>query len=452
MNEKRQRYWYLLADVLSALTAWLLFYAFRRVEVEAQQIGINLFLPQYNARVVIPLIPVFWVGLYALSGYYNKGQVLFKSRLQEFVSTLFTNLIGVVLLFFAIVLDDPISGVGFIYFYVAFLLLLTLQFSFTYLFRLTITQITLAKIQKGVLTRRTLVVGTGETARLLVAEEKRLLHLGYRIVGYVAALDEVLALLKEKHIANIIIADKDVTPSQVYQLLVNEAYRGITIQGIPSQLRWLKGTLELSHVQGIPLIDITASPMPAWQVNVKRVADVCLSVVALLLTSPLLLVCALIIGKQPIFRQQRMGLRGKPFTIYKMRSMRLDAEKLGPQLSSENDPRITPIGRFMRKYRIDELPQFYNVLKGDMSLVGPRPERAFYIEQLVERLPEYYLLSKVKPGITSLGMVKYGYASTLEMMLERVNFELLYLDKMSLVFDGKILIYTIRTIFMGKGM
>ena len=180
--------------------------------------------------------------------------------------------------------------------------------------------------------------------------------------------------------------------------------------------------------------------------------DVCFSIVALLLMAPLLLVCALLIGKKPVFKQQRIGLRGQPFTIYKMRSMRLDAEKTGPQLSSEHDPRITPIGRFMRKYRIDELPQFYNVLKGEMSLVGPRPERAFYIQQIVEKLPDYYLLSKVKPGITSLGMVKYGYASTLGMMLERVKFELLYLDKMSLVFDGKILIYTIRTIFMGKGM
>ena len=132
--------------------------------------------------------------------------------------------------------------------------------------------------------------------------------------------------------------------------------------------------------------------------------------------------------------------------------MRLDAEKDGPQLSSETDARITPIGRFMRKYRIDELPQFYNVLKGDMSVVGPRPERAFYIEKIAQQAPYYYLLSKIRPGITSLGMVKYGYANTIEKMLERVNYELLYLDKMSLAFDVKILMYTIRTIFMGKGM
>ena len=452
MNEKRQRYWYLLADVLSALVAWLLFYAFRRVEVEAQQIGIDLFLPQYNARVVIPLIPVFWVGLYALSGYYNKGEVLFKSRFQELVATLFVNLIGVVILFFAIVLDDPISGIGFTYFYMAFLLLFVLQFFFTYVFRLFITQRSIAKIQRGELTRRTLVVGKEEAMTMLKAEEKRLLHCGYTIVGYVDTLEELPALIQEQAISNLIIAKDSLTPMQVYQMLSMEAYRNVTIQAIPSQLMWLKGSIELGHVQGVPLIDLTASPMPIWQVNIKRVMDVCFSIVALLLMAPLLLVCALLIGKKPVFKQQRIGLRGQPFTIYKMRSMRLDAEKTGPQLSSEHDPRITPIGRFMRKYRIDELPQFYNVLKGEMSLVGPRPERAFYIQQIVEKLPDYYLLSKVKPGITSLGMVKYGYASTLGMMLERVKFELLYLDKMSLVFDGKILIYTIRTIFMGKGM
>lgn len=452
MNEKRQRYWYLLADVLSALVAWLLFYAFRRVEVEAQQIGIDLFLPQYNARVVIPLIPVFWVGLYALSGYYNKGEVLFKSRFQELVSTLFVNLIGVVILFFAIVLDDPISGIGFTYFYMAFLLLFVLQFFFTYVFRLFITQRSIAKIQRGELTRRTLVVGKEEAMTMLKAEEKRLLHCGYTIVGYVDTLEELPALIQEQAISNLIIAKDSLTPMQVYQMLSMEAYRNVTIQAVPSQLMWLKGSIELGHVQGVPLIDLTASPMPIWQVNIKRVMDVCFSIVALLLMAPLLLVCALLIGKKPVFKQQRIGLRGQPFTIYKMRSMQLDAEKTGPQLSSEHDPRITPIGRFMRKYRIDELPQFYNVLKGEMSLVGPRPERAFYIQQIVEKLPDYYLLSKVKPGITSLGMVKYGYASTLGMMLERVKFELLYLDKMSLVFDGKILIYTIRTIFMGKGM
>lgn len=452
MNEKRQRYWYLLADVLSALVAWLLFYAFRRVEVEAQQIGIDLFLPQYNARVVIPLIPVFWVGLYALSGYYNKGEVLFKSRFQELVATLFVNLIGVVILFFAIVLDDPISGIGFTYFYMAFLLLFVLQFFFTYVFRLFITQRSIAKIQRGELTRRTLVVGKEEAMTMLKAEEKRLLHCGYTIVGYVDTLEELPALIQEQAISNLIIAKDSLTPMQVYQMLSMEAYRNVTIQAVPSQLMWLKGSIELGHVQGVPLIDLTASPMPIWQVNIKRVMDVCFSIVALLLMAPLLLVCALLIGKKPVFKQQRIGLRGQPFTIYKMRSMQLDAEKTGPQLSSEHDPRITPIGRFMRKYRIDELPQFYNVLKGEMSLVGPRPERAFYIQQIVEKLPDYYLLSKVKPGITSLGMVKYGYASTLGMMLERVKFELLYLDKMSLVFDGKILIYTIRTIFMGKGM
>ena len=266
MNEKRQRYWYLLADVLSALVAWLLFYAFRRVEVEAQQIGIDLFLPQYNARVVIPLIPVFWVGLYALSGYYNKGEVLFKSRFQELVATLFVNLIGVVILFFAIVLDDPISGIGFTYFYMAFLLLFVLQFFFTYVFRLFITQRSIAKIQRGELTRRTLVVGKEEAMTMLKAEEKRLLHCGYTIVGYVDTLEELPALIQEQAISNLIIAKDSLTPMQVYQMLSMEAYRNVTIQAIPSQLMWLKGSIELGHVQGVPLIDLTASPMPIWQV------------------------------------------------------------------------------------------------------------------------------------------------------------------------------------------
>ena len=152
-----------------------------------------------------------------------------------------------------------------------------------------------------------------------------------------------------------------------------------------------------------------------------------------------------------LFSQKRIGLHGKPFTIHKFRSMSLDAEKDGPQLSSELDDRCTPWGRIMRKWRLDELPQFWNVLIGEMSLVGPRPERQYYIDQIMKRAPHYKHLQKVRPGITSWGQVKYGYASTVDEMVQRLKFDILYLENMSLTLDIKIIFYTALVLIQGKG-
>ena len=204
-----------------------------------------------------------------------------------------------------------------------------------------------------------------------------------------------------------------------------------------------------------PLITINPRPMEEWQYSVKRLMDILLSLLALVLLSPVFLVTAIIVkctSPGPIFyAQERIGYRGKPFKMHKFRSMYVDAEASGPALSSDDDPRITPFGRIMRKYRLDEIPQFYNVLKGTMSLVGPRPERQYFIDKIVERAPEYMLLHKVKPGITSWGQVKYGYAENVDEMVERLRYDLLYLENMSLATDIKILLYTVLIIFQGRG-
>ena len=170
---------------------------------------------------------------------------------------------------------------------------------------------------------------------------------------------------------------------------------------------------------------------------------------------PLFIILAIIIkldSKGPVFySQERIGKDGKPFTIYKFRTMVQDAEKFGPALAKDNDPRVTRVGKFLRKTRLDELPQFYNVLRGDMSLVGPRPERKYFIDQIIQRAPEYLHLLKVRPGITSIGQVKYGYAENIDQLVDRMKYDLIYIQEFSLLLDFKIMLYTIKVVIEGRG-
>ncbi len=228
------------------------------------------------------------------------------------------------------------------------------------------------------------------------------------------------------------------------------------IKIFPDTLSYLTNSIRLTNILGEPLIDLTSPPLSDCASTIKRAFDFIFSFIALILLSPIMLLIAIVIrltSKGPIiYSQERIGEQRKPFRIYKFRSMIVEAESTGPQLSSSSDIRITPFGHFMRKYRLDEFPQFWNVIKGDMSIVGPRPEREYYINRIVKKAPYYSLVFQVKPGITSWGMVKFGYASTISQMVERTKFDLLYINNMSIALDLKIMIYTIRTVVTGAGV
>jgi exopolysaccharide biosynthesis polyprenyl glycosylphosphotransferase len=229
----------------------------------------------------------------------------------------------------------------------------------------------------------------------------------------------------------------------------------IFIKIIPNMYDIILGSVKMNQLYGAVLIEIQPEIMPRWQRMVKRGIDVVASISVLIIFSPLYLYIALRVRSSsdgPIFyKQERVGLNSKPFQIYKFRSMHTDAEVTGPQLAKDSDNRCTPWGLIMRKWRFDELPQFWNVLKGEMSLVGPRPERQFYIDQITEKAPHYKQLLKVRPGITSWGQVKYGYASNVDEMVQRLKFDILYIENRSLVLDIKIMFYTVVVLIQGKG-
>lgn len=236
-------------------------------------------------------------------------------------------------------------------------------------------------------------------------------------------------------------------------ILTSLQNRTLTIWGIPDLFDLLSGNAKTNAIYSSPLFKITNGIMPAWQANLKRLFDVSFSILAIVLFLPAYLIIAIWIkldSKGPVlYKQERIGRFGKPFTIYKFRTMIDQAEPHGPELSTHDDDRVTPVGQFLRRTHLDEIPQFYNVIKGEMSLVGPRPERKFFIDQIVKKAPHFTQLHKIRPGITSWGQVKYGYASTIDEMLKRLPYDLVYLKNISLYIDFKILIYTIISCFKG---
>jgi len=472
MNKKRLAFFYLLSDVLAAILSWACFYAFRK------HLGEGLDLKQIHLAIQmdgkflwgILLVPTYWLFLYAIFGYYNK--IYRKSRLNELFVTAGVTLFGALIFFFAFILDDIVNVP---YDYVRYLLVLFgCQFVLTYIPRLCITTNINHRIHCGRIGFNTIIVGSDEKAlqtyELVMRQKTRS---GKIIVGYVKVNEEAEDCLGGKlnylgniehlkdiidvhRVEEVIIALHNGQRNFIQQIIfLARDNRSLTLSMVPQTQDLLMGSVKTSSVLSEPLIKVTPEYLPIWQRVVKRGCDIFLSLIALILLMPLYAVLAIGVKRSSpgpiLYKQERIGYQGKPFNIIKFRSMKQNAEASGPMLSSKEDDRITKFGRFMRQYRLDETPQFYNVLIGDMSLVGPRPERQYYIDKITERAPYYHLLLGIKPGITSWGQVRFGYAENVDEMIERLRWDLLYIENMSILMDIKILIYTVLIVLEKEG-
>ncbi len=470
MNKKLQVLKYLFSDYLAAALAWFLFNLFRKEYIESINYGIHIEI-DYNTSFFIALfgLPLFWLMIYSAFGYYSN--IYRKSRLQELGQTFISTVIGVIIIFFILILDDTVFSYK--DYYLSAGALFIAHFILTYIPRLTITSITAKRIELGKIGFNTLLIGSnGKALKLyhqLTSQEEKY---GYKFIGFInifnkkdavlskhlkhlGDLDDVENIIKKEKIEEVIIAIESSEHKEIEKIIYKLQGVNVITKVIPGMFKILTGRVRMSSFLGTPLIIISHNLMPAWQESFKRVFDFVASFFSLILLSPLYIFAALGVkfsSKGPVFFvQERIGLDGKPFKIIKFRSMYTNAERNGPQLSSVSDNRITKFGRFMRKTRLDEIPQFINVLKGDMSLVGPRPERQFFIDKIVKRAPHYLRLLKVKPGITSWGQVKYGYAENIDEMIERLNYDIFYIENMTLYLDFKILIHTVLVVLKRDG-
>lgn len=425
-NHRKQQLIYIVVDAVSAVAIWLAFLLFRWLVYDGKLFGVDtVLIPAFSFYPPLFLYPLGCLVVYYLSGYYLRP--MRKRYSKELAATAVTSLIIGLGAFFLIIIDDPVTNYH--RYLVSLIVLVGLQFVGCYVPRLVVTYLSRRRYPEIYRCFTIHSVAEVEDFKRLHAMEPQ---------------DEVIIDLNgntnERDIYTII--------SQVYPL-------NVEICVVPRLYDMLTGAASIQDVGDMPLVRITEHKMSDCGLCMKRACDVVMALMGMAVLSPVYLIVAILVkcsSKGPvIYQQERIGLHGKSFMILKFRTMTDHAEQGVPCLSSDNDPRITRLGHVLRKYRIDELPQMWNVLRGDMSIVGPRPERRFFINQIEQVAPYYCLIYRIRPGLTSWGPIKVGYTDTMDKMVRRLNYDIVYMENMSLLLDIKILLFTISVILDGKG-
>lgn len=478
LNVTRQRCICIFTDWCTTFLAFLAFNIFRFYFMGLGDDFVELAGFLLYGKLILEqlIVPVLLLGVYWISGYYNHP--FERSRLQEFLITFYSQLFNAVVIYLAALTNDHLylRRENWILLLILFLLL----FVFVYVGRLCITNRLLKRMKRFNIKPRTVIVGYSDDAvkiarKLVDPVNKPHGHLvGFMPFGnetdasiilknfpdtsLIENIGRLNSLCSEKKVDQVIVVPPPgKTPTnKILHFLYNLYPYDVSIKISPDIFNIITPSVRLQDILDEPFIDLTSPQTSEFSKNIKRALDVVFSGIALTVLSPLFGIIALAVKRSGpggiIYSQWRVGIHRKPFKIYKFRSMVQDAEKDGtPRLTTDDDNRITGVGKWMRKYRLDELPQLWNVLIGDMSLVGPRPEREFFIDRIVKKAPWYTLVLQVRPGITSWGMVKYGYASDIEQMIERNRYDLIYLTNMSVAVDFKILIHTVKTVGAGEG-
>jgi exopolysaccharide biosynthesis polyprenyl glycosylphosphotransferase len=454
-------------DAATAIGAWAVFWAYNHyrsgtVASLLADVGLSDWL------IGLLAIPCFWLLLYLLSGtYFDLYQ---KSRLHEINRTLISSIIGCIIVSVFLISNASDTYAYFVKITSRYLMIHTL---FALSGRLLILGRVRHNIASGKAGFNTLIIGGSQQAvsiyRQILQSPKVLGNVfkGFiyssqeatngmsRLLPQLGHLGQLEQIIDEHHIEEVIVAVDSAEHHLLENILTRLCYRPVLIKVLPDLYDIISGSVKTSNVYDAVLIHIYPDLMPDWQRVCKRAIDIVVSLSAIICLMPLFAFAAWMVRRSSpgtiFYKQQRIGLFGKPFFIYKFRSMYASAEANGPALSSKQDPRTTSWGRIMRKWRIDEIPQFFNILKGDMSLVGPRPERKHFIDLIAHTHPHYKYLHKVKPGLTSWGMVQYGYAENVAEMISRMKYDLLYIENCSLVLDLKIILYTFKVILQGRG-